>query len=182
MSRRIYTPLAAALALAACTPASPGTGPAPEGTRMASADPLSGTLPPIPAVRGPLRIDVVYPAEDARLTASDSNFVFGSVGTGEARLTINGAAVEVAPNGAFLAFVPVPRDGVYRVAANAGAEHATAVRRIRPPEGAGETTSGIAALAPRAAMTVQRGERVTVRFRGAPGGRARIVFPDGSTA
>jgi N-acetylmuramoyl-L-alanine amidase len=174
--------LAAGALLAACTASTPGTGPAPEGTRMASTDPLSGTLPPIPAVRGPLRIDVVYPAEDARLTASDSNFVFGSVGTGEARLTINGAAVEVAPNGAFLAFVPVPRDGVYRVAANAGAEQATAVRRIRPPEGAGETTAGIAALAPRAAMTVQRGERVTVRFRGAPGGRARIVFPDGSTA
>ncbi|HEY0152017.1 MAG TPA: N-acetylmuramoyl-L-alanine amidase [Longimicrobium sp.] len=174
--------LAAGALLAACTASTPGSGPAPEGTRMASTDPLSGTLPPIPAVRGPLRIDVVYPAEDARLTASDSNFVFGSVGTGEARLTINGDAVEVAPNGAFLAFVPVPRDGVYRVAASAGAEQATAVRRIRLPAGAGETAAGIAALAPRAAMTVQRGERVTVRFRGAPGGRARIVFPDGSTA
>jgi len=174
--------LAAGALLAACTASTPGTGPAPEGTRMASTDPLSGTLPPVPAVRGPLRIDVVYPAEDARLTASDSNFVFGSVGTGEARLTINGDAVEVAPNGAFLAFIPVPPDGVYRVAASAGAEQATAVRRIRPPAGAGEATAGIAALAPRAAMTVQRGERVTVRFRGAPGGRARIVFPDGSSA
>jgi N-acetylmuramoyl-L-alanine amidase len=174
--------LAAGALLAACTASTPGTGPAPEGTRMASTDPLSGTLPPIPAVRGPLRVDVVYPAEDARLTASDSNFVFGSVGTGEARLTINGDVVEVAPNGAFLAFIPVPRDGVYRVAASAGAEQATAVRRIRLPAGAGETTAGIAALAPRAAMTVQRGERVTVRFRGAPGGRARIVFPDGSAA
>ena len=189
MTNRMPTPfirrapaLAAGALLAACTASTPGSGPAPEGTRMASTDPLSGTLPPIPAVRGPLRIDVVYPAEDARLTASDSNFVFGSVGTGEARLTINGDAVEVAPNGAFLAFVPVPRDGVYRVAASAGAEQATAVRRIRLPAGAGETAAGIAALAPRAAMTVQRGERVTVRFRGAPGGRARIVFPDGSTA
>ncbi|HEX8212827.1 MAG TPA: N-acetylmuramoyl-L-alanine amidase [Longimicrobium sp.] len=189
MTNRMRTPffrrapaLAAGALLAACTASTPGTGPAPEGTRMASTDPLSGTLPPIPAVRGPLRVDVVYPAEDARLTASDSNFVFGSVGTGEARLTINGDVVEVAPNGAFLAFIPVPRDGVYRVAASAGAEQATAVRRIRLPAGAGETTAGIAALAPRAAMTVQRGERVTVRFRGAPGGRARIVFPDGSAA
>jgi N-acetylmuramoyl-L-alanine amidase len=172
--------LAAGALLAACTASTPVPGPAPEGTRMASTDPLGGTLPPIPAARGPLRIDVVYPAEDARLTASDSNFVFGSVGTGDARLTINGDLVEVAPNGAFLAFIPVPRDGVYRVAASAGAEQATAVRRIRLPAGAGETAAGIAALAPRAAMTVQRGERVTVRFRGAPGGRARIVFPDGS--
>ncbi len=189
MMRRMLIPfsrrapaLAACALLAACAASNPGTGPAPEGTRMASTDPLSGTLPPIPAVRGPLRIDVVYPAEDARLTASDSNFVFGSVGTGEARLTINGDAVEVAPNGAFLAFLPVPSDGVYRVAASSGEEQATAVRRIRPPAAAGETTAGIAALAPRAAMTVQRGERVMVRFRGAPGGRARIVFPDGSAA
>jgi N-acetylmuramoyl-L-alanine amidase len=189
MMRRTIAPffrrapaIAAGALLAACTASNPGTAPAPEGTRMASTDPLSGTLPPIPAVRGPLRIDVVYPAEDARLTASDSNFVFGSVGTGEARLTINGDAVEVAPNGAFLAFIPVPADGVYRVAASAGAEQATAVRRIRPPAGGGESAGGIAGLGPRAAMTVQRGERVTVRFRGAPGGRARIVFPDGSSA
>ena len=189
MMRRMPTPfphrstaLAAGALLAACTASNPGPGPAPEGARMAANDPLSGTLPPIPAVRGPLRIDVVYPAEDARLTASDSNFVFGSVGTGEARLTINGDPVEVAPNGAFLAFIPVPRDGVYRVAASAGEERATALRRIRLPERAGEAGAGIAALAPRAAITAQRGERVTVRFRGAPGGRARIVFPDGTAA
>jgi N-acetylmuramoyl-L-alanine amidase len=180
-----------ALVLAACAQSSPGAGPAPEGSRMAQTE-GRGSLPPIPAVRGPLRIDVVYPAEGAALTSSDSNFVFGSVGTGEAELTINGAQVDVAPNGAFLAFIPVPRDGVYRVEARARTagdasvqtERASAIRRIRPPAGPAGATAGIAAstVGPRAALTVQRGERVTVRFRGAPGGRARIVFPDGTSA
>ncbi len=179
---RRATALLAAAALAACSAPSPGAGPAPGGARMASQQP-GGGLPPVPSVRGPLRIDVVYPADDAQLTASDSNFVFGSVGTGEATLTINGAPVEVAPNGAFLAFVPVPRDGVYRVEAKTTGATSSAqqvIRRIRRPGGAGESASGIAGLAPRAALTLERGERVTVRFRGAPGGRARIVFPDGS--
>jgi N-acetylmuramoyl-L-alanine amidase len=184
-----FARISALALLGACTASNPGTGPAPEGTRMAQPD---GTLPPIPSVRGPLRVDIVYPAEDAALTASDSNFVFGSVGTGEATLTINGAPVDVAPNGAFLAFLPVPRDGVYRAVASTrsssgGTEtqgEAGLTRRIRPPAGAGEAGSGIAAssVVPRAAMTVQRGERVNVRFRGAPGGRARIVFPDGGSA
>lgn len=171
-----------ALALAACGPSNPGAGPAPEGTRMAQPE-ARGSLPPTPTVRGPLSIDVVYPAEGAALTSSDSNFVFGSVGTGDARLTINGDAVEVAPNGAFLAFVPVPRDGVYRVAASSAGREAQAVRRIRPPAGEAGGVAGIAAssVVPRAAITAQSGERVTVRFRGAPGGRARIVFPDGSS-
>jgi N-acetylmuramoyl-L-alanine amidase len=78
---------------------------------------------------GPLRIDVVYPAENAAITASDSNFVFGNLGTGEATLTINGAPVEVAPNGAWLAFLPVPRDGVYRLQASGGARRREATRR-----------------------------------------------------
>jgi N-acetylmuramoyl-L-alanine amidase len=178
ISRRA-TALLAAAAMAACTAPNPGAGPAPGGTRTSSQEP-GGGLPPVPSVRGPLRIDVVYPAEDAQLTASDSNFVFGSVGTGDATLTINDAPVEVAPNGAFLAFVPVPRDGVYRVMAMSAGTAMGIVRRIRRPAGA-DATSGMGAVVPRAAMTLQRGERVTVRFRGAPGGRARLVFPDGSS-
>ncbi|HEX8361509.1 MAG TPA: hypothetical protein VF613_15450, partial [Longimicrobium sp.] len=150
---RRATALLAAAALAACSAPNPGAGPAPGGARMASQQP-GGALPPVPSVSGPLRIDVVYPAEDAQLTASDSNFVFGSVGTGDATLTINGAPVEVAPNGAFLAFIPVPRDGVYRVEASSAGGTQQAVRRIRRPAGAGETASGIAGLAPRAAMTL----------------------------
>jgi N-acetylmuramoyl-L-alanine amidase len=137
-------------------------------------------LPPIQPRRGPLAIDVVYPAEGDALTASDSNFVFGSVGTGDARLTIGGVPVEVAPNGAFLAFVPVPRDGAYRVEAEANGQRASAVRHVRLPAAAW-TGEGIApgGVSPRGAMTVAAGERITVRVRGSAGAQVALVFADG---
>lgn len=65
-------------------------------------------LPPIPGVTGPLALTVVYPKLGATIAARDSNFIFGSVGTGDATLTINGFPVPVEPNGAFIAWLPVP--------------------------------------------------------------------------
>ena len=50
------------------------------------------------------RISVVYPLEGARIGASDSTFIFGSV-TPKSKLTINGFETEVHPNGAFLSFL-----------------------------------------------------------------------------
>ena len=97
---RALRPRAAALvlvlalaALAACAPHRPAA-PAP-----APASPL----PPVPHVSGPLALRVVYPVAGSLVQARDSNFIFGSVGNGDATLTINGASVPVAPNGAFLA-------------------------------------------------------------------------------
>ena len=60
----------------------------------------------VPARRGPLHIQVVYPPADAILQVRDSNFMLGSVGSGDARLTINGQPVKVWPNGAWLAYLP----------------------------------------------------------------------------
>ena len=57
---------------------------------------------------GPLSVYVEYPDSLQRITARDSNFVFGTVGTGDATLIIDGEFVEVEPNGAFLAWLPVP--------------------------------------------------------------------------
>jgi N-acetylmuramoyl-L-alanine amidase len=51
---------------------------------------------------------VIYPHQDAVIETRDSNFILGSVGTGDARLTINGFSVPVRANGAFLAWLPVP--------------------------------------------------------------------------
>jgi N-acetylmuramoyl-L-alanine amidase len=59
-------------------------------------------------VRGPLALYVEYPDTLQRITASDSNFIFGSVGTGDATLIINGQFVDVNPNGSFLGWLPVP--------------------------------------------------------------------------
>src|SRR5215218_5940123 len=184
---RAVPAFAAALLLAACTPrpatsGRPGAGPAPS---PAAAERARGSLPPVPTRTGPLAIDVVYPGEGQALATADSNFIFGSVGTGGARLTINGQPVEVAPNGAFLGFLPVPPNGVYDVVAEAGGQRAAARRTVTVPAAA--STGGTAlsivggTLVPAGALTVQEGERVTVRLRATQGATARLVFPDGTS-
>src|SRR5205823_1565757 len=85
-------------------------------------------LPAPPVANGPLRIRVVYPKEDHRVMAQDSlliyaadpiasrdsAFVFGSVGRGDARLTVNGVDVPVYPTGSWLAWLPLPDDTIAR--------------------------------------------------------------------
>jgi N-acetylmuramoyl-L-alanine amidase len=163
----------------------PAAGPETSTLRPGEAPPIRNALPPVPARSGAPRIEVMYPGENAALTAADSNFIFGSVGTGGASLTINGAAVDVAANGAFLGFVPVPADGVYRLRASAGGQTAQLERRVRVPggRGGGRASAGIVggSILPRGTIAGTEGEAVTVRFRGSPGARARIVFPDGSS-
>jgi N-acetylmuramoyl-L-alanine amidase len=177
--------------LAACTgggrpasapPPPPAAPPAVPMTDPGVDPPIRNDLPPVPARSGALRIDVAYPGDNAALTSADSNFIFGTVGTGGATLTINGAPVEVAANGAFLGFVPVPADGVYRLRASAGGRTAELERRVRVPSRvAAASPLGEGTISPRGSVAGYPGERVTVRFRGAPGGRAQIRMPDGST-
>ena len=78
------------------------------GAAAANTVAAAAPLPPIPRVTGPLSISVVYPHQDAVIETRDSNFILGSVGTGDANLMINGYAVPVQPNGAFLAWLPLP--------------------------------------------------------------------------
>lgn len=122
-ARLRWAALVAIMTIGACAPAS--TGPRPE----------AGGLPPVPRVDGPLAVRVVYPTSGTPLPRVDSTFVFGSVGSGSASLTINGAPVEVAPNGAFLAFVAVPADGRYQLTAERRGEtaQATVAYRLPPP-------------------------------------------------
>lgn len=178
----------AAVLLAGCGAQSPPRAPAPgDPPPHAREDTVSASeprpsLPPVPRVSGALRLDVVYPAEGAALTTRGSNFIFGSTGTGAATLRINGHAVEVAPNGAFLGFLPVPPDGVYHLDAVAGDQRATLTRRVelpRPPFP--PVAIDTASITPRGAMTLRPGERIAVRFRGAPGGSARLLLPDGTS-
>ncbi|MCZ6477788.1 MAG: hypothetical protein O6851_05700, partial [Gemmatimonadetes bacterium] len=65
-------------------------------------------LPELPLVTGPVAIHVQYPRSSGRIAVRVSNFLFGTVGTGRARLLVNGTPVRVEPNGAFLAWLPVP--------------------------------------------------------------------------
>jgi len=97
--------LCAAASLAACASgaAAPAAAPTPAPPAVSSP-----ALPPVPLVTGPLKLNVVYPPSEHMIESRDSEFVFGTVGNGKATLTINGTPVPVAPNGAFLAFLPLP--------------------------------------------------------------------------
>jgi N-acetylmuramoyl-L-alanine amidase len=123
--RRLYTvPVVLAIGAACHTPAPlpPGpaaTSPAKQTPQPGAAVPPSAgaesrstrsapPLPPIPLAEGPLNPKIVFPERNQVIPVRDSNFIFGSVGNGHAKLTINGAPVPVAPNGAFLAYLPVP--------------------------------------------------------------------------
>lgn len=99
----------------------PGPGPAadtvePSGPEEAETRPAvrrpgpRPELPPIPPREGPIRMRVEYP-DSLQLVRPDTNFVFGTVGTGDARLWIGGREVTVEPNGAFIAWLPVPEAG-----------------------------------------------------------------------
>jgi N-acetylmuramoyl-L-alanine amidase len=104
----------------------------PAGAAGSSAPP---TLPPIPDVDGPLNLRVVYPSVNQLLTVRDSNFIFGSTGSGAARLTIDGADVPVLANGAFLAWLPVPSGEAprYELRATKGSEVVGTVVPVRFP-------------------------------------------------
>lgn len=104
--------LGALLAVSAC--ARPNTAVSPP-TPIVAPPLIASGLPAVPTVRGaPIDVRVRYPAENQLITSRDSNFVLGSLGTGDATLSINGQAVPVAPNGAFLAWLPNPPAGALR--------------------------------------------------------------------
>jgi N-acetylmuramoyl-L-alanine amidase len=86
-------------------------------------------------VDGPLAPKVIFPSPNEAISVRDSNFIFGSVGNGHASLTINGASVPVAPNGTFLAYLPVPPHSAprYDLVVRNGADSATLTIPVRVP-------------------------------------------------
>lgn len=136
------TPICAALLVVACgrplTPISSSTAPAPAAPSpeaLAAGAPSSPVIPPVPLVTGALVPRVVYPRANAMISARDSNFIFGSVGNGNAALTINGSPVHVWPNGAYLAFLPLPPADAarYDLVATLGADTARMTLPVRLP-------------------------------------------------
>ena len=100
-----------------------------------AATPAAPPLPPVPRVSGPLAVRVEYPSPNALIAARDSNFLLGSVGNGAATLTINGTPVPVLPNGAFLAWLPLPPRTAprYDIVATLGADTSRLTHAIRLP-------------------------------------------------
>ena len=148
-------------------------------------------LPPIPMRSGSLVIDVVYPPDSNLVAARDSNFIFGSIGNGSARLTINGYDVSIQPNGAFLAWLPVPGapgDSLadYHLTASLGDQRASSIHTIRRPPAAMPLTSesamiDTASMAPRGSWWVRDGEAIPIIVRASPGAAVRLLLPSGDT-
>lgn len=170
--------LAGAVACSRTQPAQP-VGP----TALAAAD--SGGLPAVPVVQGPLSINVIYPSPGDRLDARDSSFIFGSVGSGDATLTINGQPVAVAPNGAWLGWIAFPPDSVMQLelvarSATDSARTFYEVRRIRrfvPPPGLWIDSNS---FAPAGRVWWPAGEPLGLSLRAAEGATVRAIMPDGS--
>ena len=122
---------------------------------------------------GALGIKVVYPSPGQQLTVRDSNFLYGTVGSGRATLTINGTTVRVEPNGAFLAWLAVPpgEKPRYELIARRDADSVTAVLSValRPlamtlPE-TGPLLVDRGSVAPSGKLMLRPDERVRVALR-----------------
>jgi|CXWL01.1.fsa_nt_gi N-acetylmuramoyl-L-alanine amidase len=142
-------------------------------------------LPPIPAVHRELRLDVTYPKAGSVLDIADSTFLMGNVGDGSANLTVNGLAVPVAPNGAWLAWIAIPRDSatVVRLEARLGSR---VVRSELPLRRAGWVSRVGAwvvpgSMQPRSQVWLPADEALTLRVRAAPGASVRLILPDGGS-
>ena len=134
-------------ALGACAPrgpAAPTPTPVPNAPVVITPAPLpppNSALPPVPHVTGPLEIKVVYPTAGQVIQSKDSNFIFGSVGNGDAALTINGVPTPVWPNGSFIGWLhnPPPEMARYDLVAATSTDTARLSHPIKYPPPASTT-------------------------------------------
>lgn len=182
-------PLRVVLLLAGCAggAGSGVTSPRPEPGTLTPSERSSGSrLPPVPAVHGPLRLAIVYPDSLTRV-AVDSSFVFGSVGDGAAVLRINGELVPVAPNGAWIAWIPFRGDSIVtlRLEARTANDSARLEYRLRraprfvPPAAALwiDTTS----FAPAGRVWWPGNRYLPLSVRVSEGATVQLRLSDGST-
>ncbi|HEY7027565.1 MAG TPA: N-acetylmuramoyl-L-alanine amidase [Gemmatimonadales bacterium] len=168
---------------------SPAAGAAPAGAAAVKTDrpdTIGAKLPPVPAVRGPLAISVIYPSATDLVDAKDSNFIFGSVGTGEATLSINGQGVAVAPNGTWIAWLPLPPDSVltYDLTARTATDSAhlvyTAKRLFRFTPPASGVWIDSTSVTPRGNAWWPADEFLPVSVRAVEGAEVRVLLPNGT--
>lgn len=144
----------------------------------------SAKLPVMTPVLGPIAIRVVYPSPGDRVDAGDSSFMFGSVGSGDASLTVNGQPVQVWPNGAWLAWIAFPPDSVmhFDLVATRGAERVNQVyesRRVRRSIRTPGLWLDSLSISPRGRVWWPAGEYLPVSVRAAEGASVSVVLKDG---
>jgi hypothetical protein len=85
-------------------------------------------------IHAQIKLEVIYPKEGSQVTASESTFIFGNVSPIGASFTVNNVAVNLYPNGAFLAVVPVePGNFSFVCQAVADGDTARLVRSVYIP-------------------------------------------------
>lgn len=109
--------------------------------------PAATRLPAVPRVTGVPALRVQYPRPLQRIAVRDSNFLFGTTGSGDAELWIDGTPVPVEANGAFLAWLPVPTPArgdtaEYRLIARSPGGSDTVRHRVLLPAGPYEGPPG----------------------------------------
>lgn len=183
-------PLLAVAALAACATAGSAPSPAPAPSASMARGPVAdslaaaGRLPPIDSVIGPLDLRVRYPAEGAVVEAGDSTFLFGTTGTGDASLTIDGATVRVAPNGAWLAWVGLPPDTLMRLQLRAATptDSEAVTLTLRRPARFAPPMAGLwldsTSITPRGDIVWPGNEYLNLGIRAAPGAEVRLRLGD----
>jgi len=158
------------------------------GVSPGSASGGAPNLPPVPVVRGAaIDVRVRYPSDNALVTTRDSNFVLGSLGSGDVSLTINGVGVPVAPNGAFLAFVrnPTPAAPRYELVVSRGADTVRRTLRARFPvrttiPATGRIVLDSSTLSPGARTRVGPDEEVRVSVRAPSNASLWVETSDGA--
>lgn len=175
--------------LGACTA---GRGPTPASRPTGAISPVmdsgrisSSQLPPVPHVLGPLSIRVIYPSQGDPVETGDSSFIFGSVGSGDATLTINGQSVPVWANGAWLGWIAFPADSLMRfdlVARRAtdSAQLSYQVPRVRRAVPNAGLWLDSLSMSPRGKVWWPAGEYLPLSVRAAEGSTVRLRLPDGS--
>ena len=168
------------------TPAPPPaeTVPPAIGARPAPLAPAG--LPPVPVVvNGPIAAKVQYPAENQLIASRDSNFVLGSAGSGDNHLSINGIDVPVAPNGAFIAWLPNPKTPQYDIVVRRADAIARTTVHIRYPvrvhiPAAGAVIVDSGSVAPSRGIRAQPAEWIRVGVRAAANARVHVELADGT--
>jgi N-acetylmuramoyl-L-alanine amidase len=114
--------------------------------------------------------------------------MFGSVATGNTRVTINGHPVRVWPNGAWLAWIPFPPDTLmqFRIEARTATDSSVLLYPVRRDRGSlpreisvGGAWIDSVSLSPQGQVWLPRNEYLTLSTRAAEGAEVRVRLPDG---
>jgi N-acetylmuramoyl-L-alanine amidase len=126
---------------------------------------------------------VAYPASGAAIDAGDSTFLFGTVGDGDARLTVAGQPVPVAANGAWVAWIAIPHDSSFVVplVAHRGRDSVSTSLPLARARWVRESGAWVDhnSLAPNGEVWMPQGEPLALSVRAAPGSAVQLLLPSG---